>query len=435
MKESLINKLKASDIALRMTRGALWSFTGTALGKFFVLLTGVICARILGKEGFGELGIVRSTLGMFIILGSGGIGVTATRFIAAYRENDKEHAAAIYRLSNIFATTLGIVTTLLLIVLSSLLAENILNSEKLTFTLIIGTTVLIMSILNSSENGTLAGFEDFRSIAVNTLIASIAEAVGMIVGAYYFQLNGAILGFGLGVFVLYLTNKRSAITRFKEAGIHVKGASIRKNDWQLIYKYSLPATLSALMVTPVFWLIRSMLINTGGYGELGIFEAADQWKVILLFVPGAVCQIVLPILSSITDSRQFKKALLGNLLLIGGISTTLALLAWVSAPVVMPLYGKTFDNPTPLAYLAISTIPTAISQILEMTLYSKDKMWLSLTFNILWGATTILLTYLFLQRGQGAAGIALAILVAYTIKMVCIGGYLFTIKSNRHAQI
>ena len=62
-------------------------------------------------------------------------------------------------------------------------------------------------------------------------------------------------------------------------------------------------------------------------------------------------------------------------------------------------------------------------------------MWLSITFNILWGATTILLTYLFLQRGQGAAGIALAILVAYTIKMVCIGGYLFTIKSNRHAQI
>ena len=101
--EPLYRRLMASDITKRMMSGAFWSFTGTALGKFFVFLTGIICARFLGKEQFGELGMVRSTIGMFIIVGAGGIGVTATRFISLYRKDQQEHAASIYKLSTRFS--------------------------------------------------------------------------------------------------------------------------------------------------------------------------------------------------------------------------------------------------------------------------------------------------------------------------------------------
>ena len=75
--------------------------------------------------------------------------------------------------------------------------------------------MLFLSILNSSENGTLAGFEDFKSIAVNTLIGSIVESLGMIIGAYFYQIEGAIAGFGLGVLALYLDNKLSAIKNLR----------------------------------------------------------------------------------------------------------------------------------------------------------------------------------------------------------------------------
>ena len=100
----LYQHLRDSDIAKRMMSGAFWSFTGTALGKFFVFLTGILCARILGKEQFGELGMVRSTIGMFIIVGAGGIGVTATRFISLYRRDQQAHAASSYKLSTSFAS-------------------------------------------------------------------------------------------------------------------------------------------------------------------------------------------------------------------------------------------------------------------------------------------------------------------------------------------
>ena len=420
----LYQHLRDSDIAKRMMSGAFWSFTGTALGKFFVFLTGILCARILGKEQFGELGMVRSTIGMFIIVGAGGIGVTATRFISLYRRDQQAHAASIYKLSTSFASLLGILTTLALLCSAGFLANDILESSELTFPLTIGCVVLFLSILNSSENGTLAGFEDFKSIAVNTLIGSIVESLGMIIGAYFYQIEGAIAGFGLGVLALYLANKLSAIKNLRKSGISSKGQTIFKEDWKLIYQYSIPATLSALSVTPVFWLIRSMLVRANDYGELGIFEAADQWKVILLFVPGAICQIVLPIMSSITDSRTFRRTLLGNFALIGGIATVLALASWILAPIIMPLYGKTFTDLTPLVFLAISTIPTALAQILEMTLYSRDKTWTCFGFNIIWGIATVGLSYVFLRNSQGASGIALAILLAYLIKMICMGCYL-----------
>ncbi len=413
-----------------MINGAFWSFTGTATGKFLIFLAGILCARILGKEQFGELGLVRSTIGMFIILGAGGIGVTATRYIAAFRKEKQEHAASIYQMSFLFSLATGIIITLLAISTVRILAEDYLNSSSLINPLIIGSIALLISILNSSENGTLAGLEDFKSIAINTFIGSLIEAVCMVIGAYYYDVEGAIAGLGIGLLCLYIANKRSAIKGLRKSGIDTKQKKVYKDDWALIYRYSIPATLSALSVTPVFWLVRTMLVKTCNYGELGLFEAADQWKVILLFIPGAVCQIVLPIMSSITNRHTLHKTLIGTMTLVGGISMVLALISWIIAPILMPLYGKTFTNYAPLTVLAFSTVSTALAQVLEMELYSREKMWTSFGFNIVWSIATIWLSYIFLELNQGATGIAWAILLAYVIKIVCMGAFLLVEKGG-----
>ena len=206
MPRSLIDKFRTSDIAQRMASGAFWSFTGTALGKFLVLLSGIFCARILGQEVFGELGMVRSTIGMFIVLGTSGIGVTATRYIANYRKTDPAHAASICLLSNKFAWWAGIVVGVLMLLLSDVLAKEALHSADLRTAVQLGAVMLFVSILNGAPNGVLVGLEDFRSVAVNTFIGSLCEAVFMVVGAWLYGLEGAILGFGVGVVSLYVAN-------------------------------------------------------------------------------------------------------------------------------------------------------------------------------------------------------------------------------------
>ena len=121
---------------------------------------------------------------------------------------------------------------------------------------------------------------------------------------------------------------------------------------------------------------------------------------------------------------------MGILLLIGGISAFLALITLAAAPLLMPLYGSTFTNNTPLAILALSTIPTAIALVLEMMMYSREKMWTCLLFNIIWGTAAILFSYYYLMKGKGAESLALAILVAYLIKMALMGIYFILMKTK-----
>ena len=433
MPSRLLDKLKSSDIARRMANGAFWSFTGTALGKFLVLLSGIFCARILGQEVFGELGMVRSTIGMFIVLGTSGIGVTATRYIANYRRTDPEHAASICLLSNKFAWWAGLLVGVLMLLLSGVLATEALHSSALTTAVQLGAVMLFVSILNGAPNGILVGLEDFRSVAINTFIGSLCEAVFMVIGAWLYQLEGAILGFGIGVVALYVANSLSVSRDLNREHIVTQGKSIRREDWRLLYTYSIPATLSALTVAPVFFVIRSMLVSRSGYAELGIFEAADQWKVIILFIPTTVSQIVLPILSSLLDVHKFKKTLGLNILLIAVVSTVIALAVALLSPLIMPLYGQTFTDLMPLTLLAVSTIFSAVSNVIEMSIYSRDKMWTCFGLNLVWAALLIGLSELFLSQGMGASALALAVLLSYLLKTIYIGIYMMFLlkKDNR----
>ena len=270
----------------------------------------------------------------------------------------------------------------------------------------------------------LVGLEDFRSVAVNTFIGSLCEAVFMVVGAWLYGLEGAILGFGVGVVSLYVANALAVRRDLRREHIVTRDQTIRREDWRLLYTYSIPATLSALTVAPVFFAIRSMLVSHSGYAELGIFEAADQWKVIILFIPTTVSQIVLPILSSLFDIRKFKKTLGVNILLIAVVSTVIALAVALLSPVIMPLYGQTFTDLMPLTLLAVSTVFSAVSNVIEMSIYSRDKMWTCFGLNLVWAALLIGLSQLFLRQGMGASALALAVLLSYLLKTIYIGIYM-----------
>ena len=422
-------RVLASDIGRRIAYGAFWSMTGTALGKFLVLLAGIICARILGKEIFGEFGMVRSTIGIFIVLGSAGIGITATRFISLYKATEQSHSYSIYRLSFLFAICSGTILTVSLLPLASVISQQILNSPHLTTALQIAALILFASVLNATLNGVLTGLEDFKSIAINTFIGSSIESLLMVVGAWRYGLYGAIIGFGLGIVAQYIANHIAICKDFKKYGI-TSTNGIERKDYHLIYSYCIPATLSALTVAPAFFIIRAMVVREAGYGELAIFEAADQWKIIILFIPTAVSQIVLPILSSTTDTQKFSKALLTNITLIGIVSFVVAAIICLSSQYIMPLYGSSFDNQTPLMLLAVSTVFSSIANVIEMAICSKEKMWQNFGLNLAWAAIMIICAAIYINKG--ATGLALAVLISYAIKCLLFSLYLKYIQQHEN---
>lgn len=430
---NLIVKGKTSDVVQRMASGAFWSFSGTAIAKFIVLIAGIFCARILDKDEYGEFGMVRSTINMFIVFGVAGLGLTATKYISEYKEWQKERVSSIYLLTNGFAFVTGLAVAIIIIVFAPELANNTLHSPQLINDIRIGALLLFVSVINAAQTGTLSGLENFKGIALNTLKGSIAEAIGMLLGAYYWGVTGAILGYGIGFIVLYVTNHFSIRQSLKERDISIHWSSFQKKDLELLYKFSLPAALSSIMVMPVFWIVRSMLVRANGFGELAIYEAADQWKVIILFIPSAVSQIVLPILSSIVhiDRNKFWKVVVINIGVNASIALVLAIIVSLLGNSIMGLYGDDYDNVTPLVYLSLSTIFTSISSVIGLTIASKAKMWVGFSFNLVWAVMLICFSYFFLRLNMGASGIALAILCAYVIHALAQFTYLmFSLKND-----
>ena len=174
------------------------------------------------------------------------------------------------------------------------------------------------------------------------------------------------------------------------------------------------------MVAPVFWLARTMLVNSSSFEELAVYEAADQWKIIILFIPGALSQVVLPVLSSLLGEsvNRYKRVLLYNVAINALVATILALGVSLFSKQIMSFYGKDYQDVWPLILLAISTIPTAISAVVGLSISSRAKMWVGFLFNLIWGLCVILFNYIFLNNGMGAAGLSLAILCAYTVHTI-----------------
>ena len=414
-----------SDLARRMFHGAFWSFSGTAMGKLCLLVAGILCAHLLKQEVFGQLGMIRSTLNIFIVFGASGIGVTATKLISTYRTNDIPRLLRMTRLTFRLAWVMALVLMVFCFVLARPIARHILHAEHLTFELQIASVLLLFSILYGVQNGVLTGLEQFKIMARNTFVGSLLEAVLMVAGAYFWGLTGAIVGLGIGLGALFWVNQLSIKKHYAQYVVGEMQPTHTPNDWSMLLNDCIPATLSALMVTPTFWGIRTILLQHDGYNSLALFEAADQWKVMMLFIPTAISQMVLPILTSIRQQRQqFRHVLLANIALIVGISSMITLLVLLLGGPIMQLYGKGFSDKMPLVYLALSNIFSAYSNIIEMSIYSKNKMWQAFVINLFWAIALLISAYGLVERGLNATGIALAVLIAYGLKSILATLYL-----------
>ena len=79
-------RIKASPLGYRLANGAFWSVSGAVASKGMMLVASIVVARMLTREVYGELGIIRSTVNMFVVFASFGMGMTATKYVAELRE-------------------------------------------------------------------------------------------------------------------------------------------------------------------------------------------------------------------------------------------------------------------------------------------------------------------------------------------------------------
>ncbi len=422
-------KLSNSDIAQRIASGTFWSLTGSIFGKAIMLLSGIICARILEKEQYGEFGMLRSTILMFMVFGLAGLGITATKFISEYRtKKDSKRIASIYQISVILIFILASISSTVYYFLSDYIAEVRLSSPHLILAIKYGVILLFFSILDGLQNGILSGFESFKSLAQINLYSSICKGGTSVLGAYFYGVDGAILGLGLGFSLQCFMNHFFIRKELQKEQIHLSIKYLKLEDFQIFYKFGVPLALASILYGPIFWYIKEMLVKTNGYETLAIYEVADQWRLIILFVPLTISQIVLPILSSVLNQgeKTYWKVLKLNLGINMLVSFLISLVVCLFSGLIMSFYGKEFNDHWTISLLALSTIFGSASHILGLAIAARDKAWTHFFFSLLFASLLLGLSRLFIvELLWSSVGLASACLLAYIIYSIIQYIYLY----------
>jgi O-antigen/teichoic acid export membrane protein len=408
-------RIEASPIGYRLARGAFWSLAGATISRVLTLVSSILVARILGKVGFGELGIIQSTVGMFATFAGFGLGLTATKYVAELKQKDPLRAGRILALSTSVTMVTGAFVALVLLALSPWLASHVLAAPQLAAPLRISSIMLFLGAATGAQTGALAGFEAFRRIAWVNLVSGLAALPLMVGGAYVAGLEGALWGLVSSYGVNWVLNQLALSREAALVGVPVALAGARQ-ELGVLWAFSFPALLAGVMVGPVNWICNAILVNQrSGYAEMGIYGAANQWFGALLFLPGVFGQVVLPALServgasdTANSARVIKVSMVINL----AVVLPLVLCLSVAGPWVMGLYGHSFRAGWPTLVLALITAGLlATQQPVGQMIAAAGKMWLGFAMNMGWALVFVLLTLALVTRGS--AGLAAARLVAY----------------------
>ena len=433
--ELLRQRLRGSPVWARLARGAFWALVGTVVSRGFTFISFVIAARLLGLVEFGKLGVIQSTITMLSTMAGFSLGLMSTKYVAEFYQKDPARAGRIISLSSVMSWVTGGVMTLVLVVIARELAAWTLGAPQLTHQLRIGALLLVLGSVTGAQVGTLYGFEAFRVIAKVNFTTGIATFVGVVSGTWLYGLDGALWGIVGSQVVTFIS---SSIALQKIANRHGIRRTFRGclREIKLIWSFGVPAMMGGVMVGPVIWATNAFVVNQpNGFAEMGIFNAANQLRQLILFFPTTLASVALPMLSNLQglDSmRNYRKLFWANLGLSAGSAGVIAIPIAFLAPWVMGRFGAPFRvGSTVLILLCGVSVITATLNSVGDSIVSEGKMWAGFMLNLIWA--TVLLSMGFLLRRHGAMGLAIATLAAYATHTLT-SAYYVRIRLSRWAS-
>ncbi|NLX97058.1 MAG: oligosaccharide flippase family protein [Rhodopirellula sp.] len=409
------DRIQASPLGVRLARGVFWSMAGAIISRGLMVVATVCVARLLGKTGYGELGIIQSTVGMFGVFAGFGLGLTATKHVAEFRVKDPARAGRILGLSGVVALVTGGLMALGLAVFAPWLASHTINAPQLAGALRIGALILFISALNGAQTGALSGFEAFKTIAHVNLFVGLLSFPILIAGAFCGGLTGAVWALAVNLGFNWLFNHLALRREARRYGVPFSFKNCSQ-EWPILLRFSLPVVLGGIMVTPANWVCGAMLVNQpNGYDEMGMLSAALVFQGLAMFVSGMLSA---PLLAMITNSgaNTSDRLAVANILSSWALGVFAALPLLCFPELAQLAFGSAYNTHAFRVTLALCVFCMSIMTYkagLSRVLAANSLMWWGFLSNSFW-AVILILSALFLVD-FGAAGIAVSLTIAYVL--------------------
>ena len=371
----------------------------------------------MGREGFGQLGIIQSTIGSFQVFAGFQLGLTATKHIAQYRNTDPHRAGRLLALSNVLSLCCGLFVAAVLLVSAQWVASNLLAAPDLSGELKMAALLVLLGAVNGAQIGALSGFEAFKSIAMVQTVSGVTTFGLTVAGAYLDGLAGVLWGLAASTAITVCASHFALRHHVRAAGIPVNYSACT-SEKRILLNFSLPSLLSNLLVIPVYWICNVMLVHRpGGYGEMGLLNAVNQWRTAYLFLPGVIGQVAVPILS-----ERFHSANPGNIrgfmrkLLVIHLAVGIPLLLVICglSPWILAGYGSDFTHAWPAFVILQCAALLQVAQAPVIKFWeATGRMWTNFFMNVGWSACVLVLTAILVSKG--AFGVCLAQLIAFAL--------------------
>lgn len=373
-----LNTIKSKLLNSNLFKDTIWAVLGNGIGDLLVMLAGISIARLLGKDLYGEYGVVKSTMFYISSFAAFGLGLTSTKYISQYVADNISYVGNIIRdclkITLVFSSSLA----LALFLMSDYLAVY-LEEPDLSYAIKMLGCIIIFRALKTTLVGILSGLKCFKTTGINNLISGVFLLVICIPFTYFYSLNGALVALLLSQFFNFIINYLS-LKKKSSYAVFVKKSFIKE-----LITFSFPVALQESSIWICNWICIMLLTKLSSSGELGLYTAAAQWNAIIVMFPVLMSNVVLSYIAETVNNKNKHNSIVRRLFTINLVSTIIpyVLILCFSSSIVL-LYGPSFSSlKNVLRILSLSAVLECCTHVFKAEFISANKAWLFFIIRVL----------------------------------------------------
>lgn len=395
-------KSRIYDILTRnsLFKDSFWAVVGNAVGNSFLLISGIFIARLLGRDIYGEYGMVKTTMFYIATFSTFGLGFSTTKFVANCLEECpgkiRKLISSAYHIVMIFSSFVALILLLFANELADYLDEP---SMSIAFRAL--AFIIIAKAINTTQIGILAGLKEFKKLARNIVFSSFSMFAICIPLTYYYGLIGSLVS-------LFVSQLIDCILNYFSIRKVVINFNYQKAEtfYKKLINFSFPIAMQECSFTLCNWLTTIIIAKYASLGELGIYTAVAQWNAIILFIPSVLTNVILSYLSSTNSDIKTHQVIIRKMVVINVLCTLLPfIIIFFLSDAIISFYGKSFVSmKIVFNTMVFSSIFICTANVFTSDLISKGKTWIVFLFRFIRDIGIVVTLYFLLQINDGNNG-------------------------------
>jgi O-antigen/teichoic acid export membrane protein len=405
-----------SSLRARFRGGMLWNTIAAVAAQGSTFLASIFVANFLGRDGFGEFNMVYTTAVTAAGIAQFATGMTATKYIAELRDIERERAGRVLALCSLLSLAGGTIATISIASSASWLAAHILKAPHIGSELAVASGFVLFSAANGFQQGALAGLEEYRRLARVAIASGAIHIVGVVFATYWWGLAGAISAVVVSAAARWLLFNAALRGEAERRGIEIRFRDAFR-ERKIVYRFALPAAIAGLSLMPAVWLSNVFLAQQpGGYGQVGLFGAANNIRNLVLFLPALTNNVGQALLSNQRGHRnqtRYEKVFWANAAVTAGLLLVASGMVAIIGKPLLSFFGAAFVDAYPaLLVLLLAAILDGMTVAIYQVVQTQERMWLSLLGIGLPRDLMLVGSAYLLSTKYGAVGLAMAFAVS-----------------------